>query len=120
MKTTASKLTVQAAIDQVNSDHGYQLRIKEDRQEPRSKWQYHFTITSPSKIPGAKLSHSGRNIAAASWHAHGYLFDEILCIDPGAVIQTFNGAIDSEGGNWIDFNVGSLYAPMMASEGSIE
>lgn len=108
----------------MNRDHGYQIRIKEDRNEPRSKWQYHFTITSPSKIPGAKVSHAGRNIAAASWHAHGYLFDEILCIDPGAIIKSFHSDIytNSRGeacGNWSDFNVGSLYAPMMASEGSI-
>ncbi len=117
MKTTATQQTVYAAIARINDEYGYQICIKDDRTTP-GKW-YHFTITSPSKIPGAKVSHSGRNIAAASWHAHGYLFEAILAIDPSAVIQSFNGSIDIDGGNWVDFNVGSLYAPMMASEGSI-
>ena len=124
MKTTASKNVVLAAIDQINKDHGYQIRIKDDRNEPQSKWQYHFTITSNSKIPGARISGSGRNIAAASWHAHGYLFDEILSLDNGARIKSAFSDVyrDKTGltvGNWQDISVGSFMYPMMMSETSI-
>lgn len=123
MKTTASKSQVQAAIDIVNSDYGYKLRIKDDRQ--LSKNYYQFTITSDSKIPGARMAASGRNLAAASWHAHGYLFDQLLHINPQAVIKTaFAEVYVGDGcrgivGNWQDVQVGSMFAPAMMSELSI-
>jgi hypothetical protein len=72
MKTNVSFNTVAQAIETVNVKYGY--KIKFNRAETIGKW-FHFTIDSPFKIPGARVSHSGRNLAKASWHAHGYLFE---------------------------------------------
>ena len=85
MKTTATKSQVQQAIDNVNKKHGYKIEF--NRADQSGKW-FNFTIKSKSGIPGARISHSGRNLASASWHAHGYLFDELLEINPDAVIHS--------------------------------
>lgn len=124
MKTTATRNEVMTAIENVNNEHGYSLSLNRDDQT--GKW-FNFTLNSPSKVAGAKVSHSGRNIAKASWHAHGYVMDEILRLteNENAVIQTMAAKVfvDHETGdvigNWQDYNVGSVFSPMYASEGSI-
>lgn len=116
MKTTASESTVRKALENVNKAQGYRLEM--NRSDQSGKW-YNFTIKSRSGIPGARTSHSGRNLAAASWHAHGYLFDEILKLDPEAVIKTAGRTVSAEGGNWEDWNCGSHYRPVYMSETSI-
>src|SRR5512136_1586800 len=113
MKTTASNITLIAALNNVNKEHGYELSFK--RFEKIGKY-YHFTITSKSKIPGSRVSHSGRNLAAASWHAHGYLFDEIFKIEPEAIIYSLGSKITRDFGNWQDKDTGSQFSPMMFSE----
>ena len=116
MKTTASRLTVQTAISAVNEKYGYQLELNRD--EYKGKW-FHFTIKSKSGIPGSRTSYSGRKLAAASWHAHGYLFATILDIEPDAVIVSLGKTINAEGGNWQDWNCGSMMEPIFMSETSI-
>lgn len=89
--------------------------------------QIRFTLTvKSSKGPGGRLSHTGRRVAAACWHVHGYFFDALLEIEPDAVIQTASPNRsakfiykDKSGmvvGNWFDWNIGSLYYPLMYSD----
>jgi hypothetical protein len=106
MKTTASNLTLIAALNNVNKTQGYSLSF--NRFEKIGKY-YHFTLKSPSKVPGSRTSISGKNLACASWHAHGYLFDEIFKIEPEAIIYTIGKKITSESGNWVDQNLGRGY-----------
>jgi hypothetical protein len=107
------------ALQNTNDKHGYKLIFN---REPERKGNFlHFTIRSErSGIPGARTSYSGRNLVSASWHAHGYFFEEILRIAPEAEIRTFNATITADGGNWQDFNCGSMMCPAYASELSIE
>lgn len=116
MKTTAQRETVIKAIDNVNKEHGYKIYLNRD--EIQGKW-YHFTLKSDSGIPGARTSWSGRNLACASWHAHGYIFDEIFKIDPEAVIWSIGEKITKDFGNWQDKNIGSMVQPCYFSETSI-
>jgi hypothetical protein len=58
-------------------------------------------------------------LAKASWHAHGYLFDELFLINPNAVIYSNGTKITINEGNWIDKNIGSYYQPCMFSQTSI-
>ena len=116
MKTTATRHEVLQAIDTVNKEHGYKIYLNRDEQ--KGKW-FHFTIKSPSKVPGARISVTGRNLACASWHAHGYLFDEIFKLNESAVIWSGGEKITIEGGNWQDRNVGSYVHPVYFSETSI-
>ena len=113
---------LQTALETVNADHGYKLEFN---REPSYTGNFlNFTIKSASKIPGARTSASGRNLAKASWHSHGYLFDAILELAPTAIIKTAFATIDQDKfgntvGNWEDTNCGSYYAPVMMSETSI-
>lgn len=118
MKTNADKQTVLAAIKAVNENHGYKLEISNDRQ--LSKNRYQFTIQSESSgISGSRYSASGRKLKSASWHAHGFLFDEIFRLDPNAVIYSLGKEITKDRGNWEDKNVGSYFYPCSFSELSI-
>ena len=116
MKTNATRQTIISAIEIVNKREGYQIELNRDDQT--GKW-YNFTLKSKSGIPGARTSHSGRNLACASWHAHGYIFDEIFNIEPEAVIYSGGEKITKNFGNWQDRNIGSVYQPCNFSETSI-
>lgn len=117
MKTTATRQTVVEAINRVNEQQGYKIRLERD--DYKGKW-YNFTIRSEkSGIPGSRYSHSGRRTNAASWHAHGYIFDQIFKIEPDAVIKSAGREITKDYGNWEDWNVGSMMQPVFYSETSI-
>ncbi len=101
-----------------NVKHDYRLEFNRSP-EYIGKW-VHFTIKSKvSKIRGARTSWTGRNTPSASWHAHGHLFEEILAFEATAVIKTAAATIDINGGNWQDYQIGSMMCPVMASEVSI-
>lgn len=117
MKTTATRQQVIEAIQAVNEKRGYMLQLNRDEQTSRK--YYSFTIKTKSKIPGARTAASGRNLARASWHAHGYLFDEILKINPDAIIYSNGKKIDKAGGNWQDSNIGGYFKPLYFSQTSI-
>lgn len=117
MKTNAKVSTLYSAIQTVNNRHGYDLIF--NRYDINGKY-VHFTIRSrKSGISGARTSHSGRNLPSASWHAHGFLFEEIFRIEPTAVIWSLGQKITADSGNWIDRNVGSMMCPCYFSELSI-
>ena len=83
--------------------------------------RFRLTITvRDSKGAGGSISRGwsseGRAIHAACWHAHGFYFDRVLAADPLAVIRPRDIVIDANGGNWQDFQRGSLVQPSMASE----
>lgn len=106
------------ALKTVNKAKGYKLIF--NRFPDKTGNFLNFTIKSEkSGISGARISWSGRNMTSASWHAHGFLFDEILKINKEAIIHTGTQKITIDGGNWIDSNIGSNYQPCMYSETSI-
>jgi len=115
MKTNAKFETVRQAIENVNRSKGYKLEL--NRAEQIGKY-FHFTLKSPSKIPGARVSYSGRNLAKASWHAHGYVMDEIFNIEPAATIWSFGEKLTA-GFFWKDREIGSYFRPMKFSQTSI-
>lgn len=117
MKTNASIETVKQALHAVNVNRGYQLKFKSGP-TPSGKW-VNFTIKSKSGVPGARVSHSGRRLAAASWHAHGYLFEEILEREPDAVIHSGGHRIDRVSGNWSEEASGSWLAKVPLADLSI-
>lgn len=117
MKTTASRQTVATALIAVNEMHGYELRFNRAEQKGR---YFHFTIRGErSNAAGTRMSHSGRRLVSAFWHAHGYLFDEIFRLDQGVKIWSMGKQINVNEGNWEDRNVGSYYSPMMMNNLSL-
>jgi hypothetical protein len=116
MKTNATRETVVKAIENVNKKQGYQIEL--NRNDQTGKW-FNFTLKSKSGVSGSRYSGSGRKLACASWHAHGYVFDAIFEIEPKAVILSLGEKITIDGGNWQDKNVGSMVAPCYFSQTSI-
>ena len=106
------------ALKEVNKEQGSQLIFN---REPEQKGNFiFFTIKSKkSGVVGSRVSHSGRNLISASWHSHGFLFDKLLEINEDAIIKTATSTIDKNGGNWVDFNCGSIMCPVFMSETSI-
>jgi hypothetical protein len=92
---------LQDAINTINKENDYKI-IFNRYPEQKGNW-LHFTIRSEfSKIPGARTAVSGRNLVSASWHAHGYLFDEIFEINKDAIVWSNGQKITSDSGNWQD------------------
>jgi hypothetical protein len=118
MKTKATKNEVLQAIENVNKKYGYQIMLNNAEQKGN---YFHFTIRSRfSGIAGSRFSHSGRKLVSASWHAHGYLFDELFKINPDVFILVSGaGKITKDAGNWQDRNIGSNFQPAMFSSLSI-
>ena len=103
MKTNVSKEIVLQAIAKVNTEQGYQIEL--NRSDYTGKW-FNFTLKSKSKIPGARISTSGRNLPCASWHAHGFIFDAIFKIVPDAMIIALGKKITKNENNWQDMPIG--------------
>ena len=118
MITNATQQQIQTAIDRINETHGYTVSLKDFK--PVSKNRNRFTIKAESGQPGSRDSWTGRRGPWASWHAHGYLFDELFNIDPNIFIRTGGRKITKDNGNWIDINVGSMMRPGYMSELSNE
>ena len=117
MKTTATKEQVLMALENVNKEYGYQLELNNCQQ--LSKKVFQFTIRSAkSGIPGARYSSTGRKLVSASWHAHGYVMDEIFEINPDCYIDSMGKRL-TKGFRWEDKNVGSIINAVSFSELSI-
>jgi hypothetical protein len=69
--------------------------------DPKTKVR--LTVKS-SRAQGAKRTASGRRVAAACWHAHGYFFDSL---PEGTKIQALNTTFQA-GDVWRDWNEQSM------------
>ena len=66
-------------------------------------------------VPGVSIGPNGRRIAAACYHVHGDFFDALFRVCPDAVVMSLGKVITKDGGNWQDWNTGSLMNPVPAS-----
>lgn len=98
------------ALESIQGEYGRNLMF---RYPPKAVGrQFQFTVTvKDSKGPGGR-----RGMRAACWHVHGDLFEAILARQPNAVIKTAGREVTVDGGNWVDWNVGSMMEPLMYSE----
>ena len=115
------------ALDVINKEY-FNGNVRFNRLEQLSKNRIVATLcVNDSHGKGAKLgiayfmgygSHP-RHTVNACWHAHGYLFDAILAINPSTVITTLNRQItidSSQSERWRDWNIGSMANPVNFSE----
>jgi len=71
---------------------------------------------------GAKLGHphyktgNSRHLINACWHIHGYFFEALLEINPEISIKSAGRTVDKNGGNWVDWDIGSMMYPRYFSE----
>lgn len=114
MKTNATISQLHEALAIVNDRFDRNIKFK--RLEQTSSKRVNFTLTvHESSKPGGRIGHTGRRIAAACWHVHGYLFDALFDIDPKIYIISAGKRITKDGGNWVDRNIGSMVSPLQYS-----
>ena len=102
------------------------LRVVNEKYEDNITWNNYeqlsekrFRITlrvENSHGKGArKGTLSGRALIYACWHVHGDFFDALLSMNPEAIIKSAGRTITKDGGNWEDWNIGSLCEPLYYS-----
>jgi hypothetical protein len=112
-----------AALAVVNARYAGNIKFK--TLEPKGR-RISFTLTVVSSTigtgkakvtaPGVSIGPNGRRIAAACWHCHGDFFDALFRVCPDAVVMSMGKVITKDGGNWQDWNKGSMMYPKLASE----
>ena len=114
MKTNATIRQLEIALIQVNKVYKNNIIFK-DIEQVSSKI-VNFTLrVKDSKGSGARRSYSGRRLVSACWHVHGNLFDCLIDMDESIYIQSLGKRIDKDGGNWVDWNIGSKFCPVYIS-----
>lgn len=86
------------------------------RDSDRNRFRATITVRDSAGSGASWNPGANRRISAACWHVHGLFFAILIRIDPNATIRTFAGTIDRDGGNWRDFDRGSIMKPSRASE----
>jgi hypothetical protein len=118
MKTTAKLEIVKQAIEAVNKEHGYKIILKDSKQ--LTKNILNFTIRSEkSGIPGSCYSYRGRKSVSASWHAHGYVIDEIFRLSPDCYVESLGKRYFVDTWRWHDRQLNNILNPIYTSELSI-
>jgi hypothetical protein len=120
---------IQEALDIVNERYEGNIKFKRfDSKHTRHGARSTVTLTvKDSHAPGHRRGFSfgdrpAKRVAAACWHVHGHFFDALLKVCPDAVIisrgrgRSGELSIDKNGGNWIDYNAGSVMLPVPMSE----
>jgi hypothetical protein len=120
------------ALEAVNQKYKGNILFK--RFEPAGR-VIHFTLTvRDAAAPGGRRGHHrNRRVKAACWHVHGDFYDAIIELEPRAVIYTRGYVekpgsrggrsrmnegekITKDGGNWQDWNAGSMIEPRAMSD----
>lgn len=112
----ASKAQIETALETANKTFDNNLRFKtfgeigNDRQG-KPKFTVTLTVVN-SRKPGSRISHMGRRISAACWHAHGVFMDSL---PDSATIDTGQQRGINPGDAWVDWNAGSQAYPASMS-----
>jgi len=100
----------------------YNNNLEFKRFETKGKW-IHFTLrVKNSRGPGHKISHSGRHIVAACWHAHRDFMKEVFNQFPNAQLiscfANYNGktSFENQFEKTGQINIGSPYRPLRMDE----
>ena len=103
------------ALKEVNKKYNDNVIFNRSPEAFGKKIQFTLRVKD-SKKPGARRGITGRRMKSACYHVHGDFFDGLLKINKNAIIETMYNTIDINGGNWIDYNIGSIIDPKMASK----
>jgi hypothetical protein len=113
---------LEMALKKINKEK-YEENVIWNRFDPNGRG---FNVTlrvKSSKSKGHSLGyyfppsgHKARRLVSACWHVHGYFFEALLEVEPNVVIISRGNRIDKNGGNWEDWNAGSIMYPQYMSE----
>jgi hypothetical protein len=115
MKTNATKNQLIEALNFVNKSFDDNIKFKTLEQKTSKVISFTLTVKD-SKQSGSRRGNSGKRIAAACWHVHGYFFEYLFLTYPGVYIWSQGKKLTSNDDNWQDKNIGSYFHPLMFSE----
>ena len=116
---TATKVTrndLEQALRDINVSYKGNIMFRDIKplNAKHTRWQFTLRVNS-SKGLGMKYGPSGRRTVSACWHVHGNFFSELLEI-ADCKIYTGGHKVTRSGGNWQNWNCGSMMRPMYMSE----
>lgn len=119
----ASREELEQALAEINKRYGNNIVWNNFERLNGKGTRFRVTLrVKDSHGKGAKLGHPNprtgrqRHTINACWHVHGYFFEALLAINPQILIKTAGRTVDKNGGNWEDWNIGSLMYPRYFSE----
>lgn len=103
------------ALEVINETYNKNICFNNFKREGQ---RYRITLrVRNSRLAGARRSGTGRRTVSACWHVHGDFFDQLLKINPNAIINLSSGLkINKDHGNWIDIELGSIYNRVYMSD----
>lgn len=111
---------IQNALESIQAKYNRNLRFKRfdfDGYSRDGREHYQVTLTVNLARDKGGTYKNNRHVAAACWHAHG---DFLEALPAGTIVRTSprdRQPIEIGKDNvWVDYNVGSLYRPLHASE----
>lgn len=114
MYTNATIIELNRALELVNERFNNNIKFKRLDNKGNRKI---FTLTvKNSKDAGGRIGFTGKRVAAACWHAHGYFFDALFSINENIYIYSMGKKITADSGNWQDKNIGSIMSPLYYSQ----
>jgi len=128
MITSATTYELRRALDKTNEQ--YEGNLEFNRLDRKGSMTYFTLRVKNSHGLGARLGYpirdwktgqitgKSRHLVSACWHAHGHFFEALLEVNKNVWIKSRGKEchIDKSGGNWEDFDVGSLMNPCYLSE----
>jgi len=115
MKTNATIQQLNEALSFVNAKFDNNIRFKGIEQKTKNTVSFTLTVID-SKKPGGRIGHTGRRIAAACWHVHGYFFEYLFNTYDNIKVSAGTKVMRSNADNWQDWNIGSQMQPLYYSE----
>ena len=113
----ATREELEQALAEINKRYEHNLTWNNFERLNGNGTRFRVTLrVKDSHEKGAKIGYSGRHTIYACWHVHGHFFEALLEINEDIVIKTAGRTVDKNGGNWEDWNIGSLMYPRYFSE----
>lgn len=118
--TKCTKEHLEMALAAINKKYAGNIKFNSNSDLPkrftlRVKGAGLGSAYSPAYVRGSSWAKK-RRTGSACWHAHGDFFDALFAISPDAIVYSLGNKITKDGGNWQDFNCGSIMNPAYASE----
>ena len=115
--------SVRKALNAVNEKYEGNIKFEtfetlKTRRNGSQDFKIRLSTLSYDKA-GWRYAGTGRKTRFASWHVHGEFFEALFALEPAAVVYSAGRKITKQGGNWQDWNAGSMMYPRYMSECSV-
>ena len=114
-----TKDDLERTLSKVNRNFKKNIVWKRPPEKVGNRLRFTLTVIDSSKGGARRSAHNRRKVHAACWHVHGQFFYYLYQEAPTAIIKARDLTITgptTAGGNWKDYNIGSMINPFMYSQ----